>query len=281
MKMHINKRGILGLAGTVGLAIVVAGCGSTVSPRPQPKATPTAKAHVGKATGGLTLAQATSPNFNVEFPLVPCSSLSALGQAWESSGLLAGSVVGKCPPADFLSKFVPTKVVAVNLDSSLTQAQANAYGQAMVNALGWANWAEEDDAPSVLTALGQSVGGMAGVYQELVAGTHGVGATPGSGAYPNRVAILKLTPAEATMMAAPGATFAIAIGYVQEPYSTLVQYPGQSPKTVTAPAMTPAIYTGSIATSPLLGTYFKVTSLATDCSTGAAAGLCTIAGVIG
>ena len=278
MKRNLQTMGLLGVIGALGLAI--AGCGApavTHNSKPTPKATATT--HTTKPSGGLTLAEASSPNFTLSFPLVSCGSLGVLGQNWESSGLLANSPVAECPPADFLTKWVPTVVPVTNEDPShFTQAQADALGRALMVTFAWSNWAAYDDTPAVLTTIGQATGPDAPYLQNILAGFRMVGSVPGSAGYPSSISLVPLTGSEPGLMADPSASFALVVSYPQRGYSFNYEYPGKPLTTWKSGPRTPGIYDGALASSPELGTYFAVASFADNCSIGPVAGICAAAG---
>ena len=270
-----RKIGIVGLAGALALAI--AGCGGTAAghaPKPAPKSS--AKAPV---SSGLTLAEASSPTFNVLMPVVPCTTQDAYGQAWESSGLLAGSPVAECPPTDFLTKWVPTVVPVTNNDpSQFTQAQADAFGRALMVTFAWADWASFSDTPAVLTTIGQGTGPDAPYLQMILNGFRATGGMRGSAEYPSSITLIPLSGSGSTLMADPSAKFALVVSYPQVGYSFQSNYPGKPITTTQAAPRAPGIYDGTIAVSPELGTYFSVATFADNCSVGPAAGLCASAG---
>jgi hypothetical protein len=276
------------LALALGLAVVIAGCGSTTSVhqnRPQSKPSATAKAtptatpspHTVKPSG-LTLAEASSHNYQVQFPVVPSNTLGQLGNAWENSGLLAGSPVAECPPANFLTKWVPTVVPVKNEDPAITQAQADAYGRALMVTFTWTTWASYADTPAVLQTVGQATGPDAPYLQMILSGFRGVGTLPGSATYPDSITLIPLTGNESSQMADSGAKFALVVQYPKVGYSFQSQYPGKPVTTAHASPSPPGIYDGSVVSSPELGTYFKVASFATNCATGPVAGICESAG---
>lgn len=277
------KIGLVGLAGALGL--IIAGCGANApvihNPKPASHASATAKAPGSKPTpkpAGLTLAEASSPKFEVQFPVVPCNTLGQLGNEWESSGLLGGSTIAECPPANFLTNWVPTIVPVKSEDSAISQAQADAYGRALMRTFAWSNWAAAADTPVMLQTIGQATGPDAPYLQMILNGFRLFGSTRGSAAYPSSITLIPLTSPEASQMADPGAKFALVVQYPQVGYSFQSQYPGKPVTTTHASPRTPGIYDGSVVSSPELGNYFKVASFATNCSVGPVADLCSLAG---
>lgn len=286
------KIGLVGLAGALGL--IIAGCGASVPVVHNPKPTSTSKAPGTKPTptptatatphtvkpSGLTLAEASSHNYQMQFPVVPCNTLGQLGTAWENSGLLAGSPVAECPPANFLTKLVPTAVPVKNEDPAITQAQADAYGRALMVTFTWTTWAAYDDTPAMLQSIGQATGPDAPYLQMILNGVREVGTIQGSAQYPDSITLIPLTSNESSQMADPGAKFALVVQWTHVGYTFQSQYPGKPVTTthVSANAATPGIFDGSTVSSPELGTYFKVASFATNCATGPVAGICESAG---
>lgn len=281
--MLSKKIGIVGLAGA--LALVIAGCGGATAvtrqhvskPTNSPKPSATAK-------GGLTLAEASSRNYITKAPLVNCGTLSPAAQAaW--APLLAGSRIGECAPADYVAKDVPTLGVhVVNRDPSLTQAQANAYGRALLVTFGWAGWTSAADAPAVMNVIGQAGSQYTSYIQLLDQGGTLVSPVPGIAAFPDQLVILPLSKADMPMMANPKENFAIIALYA--PFTLRYRY--VDPSTATPPfpltgdsPNNPGIYTGTIATSPVLGTYLSVDTYSNDCSIGDASGLCNLAAIEG
>lgn len=275
------RAAIVGAA--AALALIIAGCGATAptehptggkaTPQPSPtaKSTPTPT-----PAPSLTLAEASSPNFRAQFPLVPCSTLPAtLRTEWES--LLVGSSVGKCPVPDFISKYVPQNVPVTNYDKAMSQAQANAYGQAFIDTLAWSTMSAYADAPNLLLKVGLGLGPNQPVLNWEQDGARVTSPDPGQDTYPDKIVIIPLTPAQANnIMLNDKATFAIAIGYNQTPYSMTWSAPGQSFSNYVDP---PGLDTGTLATNPALGTYFYVDTYINDCAIGTGVGLCQYAGV--
>lgn len=280
--MRMTKK--IGLAGLAGaLALAIAGCGGTAvshAPKPAPKSSATAPRPV---SSGLTLVEATSIHFIQKFPLVNCGTLSPAAQAaW--APLLAGSRIGECAPANYVSQDVPTvRINVVNNDPSMTQAQANAYGRALLATLGWISWTGAADTPALMTDM---LGGSqtATYVQMLDKGGVLVSPTPGIAAWPDRLVIEPLSRADMPIMANPAENWAIVAEFA--PYTVKYQYsvpPGVTPPfplTGTSPN-TPSIYTGTLATSPVLGTYLAVDTYGLYCNTGPAAGICGLAGAGG
>lgn len=257
------------------LAIAVAGCGGATAThkptggKPTPKPSPTST-----PTPSLTLAEASSPSYTVKVPMVPCATLSQAAQsAWQP--LIAGSSVGKCAPADYLQTDVPQNVTVVNKDSAITQSQANAYGEALVTTLAWLNYAAYDDAPALLNQIGQAGGPNYPMYQWLEAGARVTSATPGESAFPERIVLIPLTPSQANLMLNKNATFALLTQYNQTQYSVTWTSPGSSG----SGNSTPQVFTGAIATNPVLGTYFQVNTYGNDCASGVLVGICQPYGV--
>ena len=273
--MVSRKIGFVGLAGALALAI--AGCGgSAVSHAPKPTPKSSAKAPV---SSGLTLAEASSPSHQVQFPVVPCNTQGTYGQAWESSGLLAGSPVAECPPTDFLTKLVPTVVPVMNNDpTQFTQAQADALGRALMVTFAWSNWASYGDTPAMLTTIGQGTGPDAPYLQMILNGFRAYGLSHGNGYYPSSITLIPLSGNESSLMADPAAKFALVVSYPQVGYEFQSNYPGKPITTTKAAPRAPGIYDGTIAVSTELGTYFAVATFASNCSVGPVAGLCASAG---
>ena len=275
-----RKIGFAGLAGALALAI--AGCGGTAvshAPKPTPKAS--AKAPV---SSGLTLAEASSPNYVQRYPLVNCGTLSRGAQA-DWALLLAGSRIGECAPASYQTQDVPTlSISVVNHDPSMTQAQANAYGRALLVTLGWAGWTSAADAPALMTAIGQANYQDASYIQLLDQGGTLASPVPGIAAWPNRLVIEPLSKTDLPLMANPTEKWAIIAEYA--PYTLKYQYSVPAGVTLPFPLTgespnTTAIYTGTIATNPVLGSYLQVDTYSNDCEIGAAAGICALPGVGG
>lgn len=275
-----RKIGTMGLAGA--LALVIAGCGGATAVTHQHKITKTSTHKVVKtpASSGLTLAEASSRNYITKYPLVNCDTLSPAAQAaW--APLLAGSRIGECAPADYVAKDVPTLGVhVVNRDPSLTQAEANAYGRALLATFGWAGWTSAADAPAVMSVIGQAGSQYTSYIQLLDQGGTLVSPVPGIAAIPDQLVILPLTKADMPIMANPKENFAIVALYA--PFTLRYQY--VDPSTASPPfpltgdsPNNPGIYTGTIATSPVLGTYLSVDTYSNDCSIGSASGLCDLA----
>ena|GEM_PF-4916291 len=274
------------LAALVVLAVVAAGCGSNTpvitkpTPSPSASASPTAKTTSGSK--GLTLAEATSPGYIAKFPLVDCNTLSASAQtAWAT--LLAGSSTGKCAPANFLTQDVPLVGINVeNDDSSISQAQANAYGKALITSLAWINWAAYGGSPGVLAAIPFENGPIAPEYQMIAGG--GVVTTPihGIAAYPEQLILVPLNSAGQTAVANTTASFALIANYGSYTDEYTWSYPsGSTPPFPLkgSDQTTPAIYDGSISTNAVLGTFFSVNTYGLNCSVGPAEGICQAAGV--
>ena len=274
-----RKIGFAGLAGA--LALAVAGCGGTAAVSHAPKPTPKVSAKAPKPVSGLTLAEASSYSYHAVFPVVPCSSDGAYGQIWESSGLLGGQPISQCPPADFLSKYTPTQGITVkNMDAKISKTQANAIAVAIVNDQSWMEWAQAALAPGIETKLGVSTGGF-DLYPTIIQGWRQVGWMNGNGVWPISITIILLTASGDQTMLDPGAPYAVVLQYQDAPCTLTVQKAGQKPYTyVTAAAKVsePQIYTGHIASSPALGSYFAVASYIANCSSGVGVGLCAQAG---
>jgi len=277
-RIAIPKLTVIGAA--TALALVVAGCGGTTQTptggraTPKPSASAKATSTPTATSAPLTLAEASSPSYTVKIPLVPCSTLPAnLQTAW--GALLVGSSVNKCAPVNYLTTDVPQNVTVTNYDKSMTQAQANAYGQAMVTTLAWVTFAAYDDAPNILLAIGQGTGANQPMLQWEQSGAYVSSPDPGQDTFPYKIVILPLTSTEATIMANPEATFVIAVDFNQTPYGITWTKPGQSFTNYSNP---PRLFTGTIKASPVLGTYFQVASYDNDCAIGPAVSLCQAAG---
>ena len=266
-----RKIGFAGLAGALALAI--AGCGGTAvghTPKPAPRSS--AKP---PASSGLTLAEASSPSHQVQFPVVPCNTQGSYGQAWESSGLLAGSPIAECPTVNTLAQQVPAIVPVTNLDPNMSNAQAEANAKALLATMYWDNWDGNAVAPQVQVALGEGAGADAPYLQMLLAGDKGVGGTSGQSVFPDHIWVEALNSSSASgVMANPSATFAIVVTYVQRPYTYEYQSPGQRVQTTTSSPLPTAIYDGSVVSTPELGAYFKVATYTLNCTVGVAAGIC-------
>ena len=259
----------------LALAAIIAGCGGTTPTGGKPTPKPSASAKASPTPAALTLAEASSPNYTAKFPLVPCSTLSPAAQsAW--GPLLAGSSVGKCAPANYLATDVPQGVTVINEDHAISQAQANAYGQALVNTLAWYNFGVYDDALPLINQIGQAGGALYPVYQWLQAGGRFTSPSPGQEVFPEKIYLIPLTPSEQKVMLNTTATFALITSYNQTPYSGVWTPPGQS---FTNYSTTPQVFTGSIRTSPALGTYFAVAVYSNDCAIGPDASMCQSVGV--
>ena len=272
----IPKLAILGTA-TV-LALAVAGCGgATQTPtggKSTPKSTASAKATPTPAPS-LTLAEASSPTYRAQFPLVPCTTLPAnLQAAWRP--LLIGSSVGKCAPADYLAKYVPQDVAVTNYDKSMSQAQANTYGQALVDTLAWVMFTTYDDAPSLLNSIGQGQGANLPMLDWEQKGAHITSPAPGQSVFPTKIALIPLTPAGQSLMLNHNTTFALAVEYNQTPYGMSWTAPGQSFSNASDP---PQLFTGTVKTNTALGTYFQVATYSNNCSIGPDVSLCQAAGI--
>lgn len=257
------------------LALAVAGCGgATVTHKPTGgKPTP---GQPGMATPPppLTLAEASSPSYTVKVPMVPCTTLSQAAQsAW--APLIAGSSVGKCAPADYLQTDVPQNVTVVNKDSAITQSQANAYGEALVTTLAWLNYSEHDDAPALLSQIRQAYGANYPMYQWLESGAQDTTSDPGQAVFPSKIVLIPLTASQANLLLNKNATFALLTQYNQTQYSFTWTPPGQSGSL----ASTPQVFTGAIATNPVLGAYFQVSTYSNDCAIGPDVGMCQSYGV--
>ena len=270
--MVSRKIGFVGLAGALALAI--AGCGGTAvshAPKPTPKSS--AKAPV---SSGLTLAEASSPSHQVQFPVVPCNTQGAYGQAWESSGLLAGSPVAECPTVGTLAQQVPSIVPVTNLDPNMSNAQAEANAKALLATMYWDNWDGNAVAPQMQAALGEAIGADAPYVQMLLAGDKTLGSASGQSVFPDHIWVEPLNSSDASgVMADPSATFVIVVTYIQTPYTYQYQNPGQPVKTTTSSPLPTAIYDGSVVSSPELGTFFKVATYALNCTVGVASNLCS------
>jgi hypothetical protein len=258
------------------LALAVTGCGGTTARWSGGKATPTPSASATTTPApSLTLAEASSPSYKAQFPLVPCTSLSpALRAAW--APLLIGSSVGKCAPADYLAKYVPQDVTVTNYDKSISQAQANAYGQALVNTSAWVMFTTYDDAPSLLNSIGQGQGPNLPMLQWEQNGAHITSPAPGQSVFPTKIVLIPLTSAGQSLMLNHNATFALAVEYNQTPYGMSWTAPGQSFSKFSDP---PQLFTGTVTTNAALGTYFQVATYSNDCSIGPDVSLCQAAGI--
>jgi hypothetical protein len=270
-----GKRGLTAVIAVIGMGLI-AGCGTTPAtyhkPTPKPSASTSAK-----TSKGLTLAEASSASYKVSFPLVNCSTLSAAAQAaW--APIEIGSQINQCAPTDFLTQDVPQHVTVTNEDPSISQAKANAYGQALVNTSAWDTWAEYADAPALLTALGQNTGDNAPVYEALASGFRELGSMTGNSVYPNSITLVPLSSTDQTILGDTKVNFALVVTYVQKSYTDTGQFPGQAVKSATAPPATPGIYAGAIVATSVLGAYFQTSSSSENCSSGPSPGICQAAG---
>jgi hypothetical protein len=257
------------------LAVAIAGCGGATATQKPTGGKPTSKpAATATPAASLTLAEASSPSYTVKVPMVPCTTLSQAAQsAWQP--LIAGSSVGKCAPADYLQTDVPQNVTVVNKDSAITQSQANAYGEALVTTLAWLNYAAYDDAPALLNQIGQAYGANYPMYQWLEAGARVTSAPSGEMVFPEKIVLIPLTASQANLLLNKNATFALLTQYNQTQYSFTWTPPGQSGSF----ASTPQVFTGAIATNPVLGAYFQVSTYSNDCAIGPDVGMCQSYGV--
>lgn len=267
------------LAALVVLAVAAAGCGSRtpVISKPTPSPAASASAKVRSRSAQLTLAEASSSSFTVQYPLVNCNTLAASDQsAWIP--LLAGSTFGKCAPVSVLKKDIPQNVPVTDDDPSMSQAQANRYGEALMVMFFWSNWAAYDGAPGVLTTVHQAAGPDAQYYADVAGGQYASGSVPGYAAWPNQITLVSLNSADIVAMSNPSENFALVVSYSGEPYTSHWTVPGQATKTLTGLTRDPGIYTGTIASNAVLGTYLQVDTFGDNCSIGPAAGICQAAG---
>lgn len=259
------------------LALIVAGCGGASTAVQHPtggKATPKPTATATPAPS-LTLAQASSPSYTLKFPMVPCTTLPLAAQNdWQP--LLAGSSVGDCPPSNYLQTDVPQNVTVDNYDKSISQTQANAYGQALINTLAWLTYAAYDNAPALMNQIGQAGGPNYPMYQWLLAGAKVTSPAPGQEVFPDKVLLIPLTASQRTLMKNPGASFALITEYNQTTWSVTWTPPGSSGTGGYSP---PQVFTGAIATSPVLGSYFLVNTYSNDCAIGPDVPMCQSYGV--
>jgi hypothetical protein len=177
-----------------------------------------------------------------------------------------------------LTNDVPQNVTVTNGDPSISQAQANAYGQALMMTLEWLRWSSVADAPQVTTTIGQAGGALAPDYQNEVAGNvNELDGIHGSSVWPQQITLIPLNSASQAIMDNTSDNFALVVSYPQDSYSLTQIISGKSQVTSVTPN-SPAIYTGAIATNPVLGSYFQVDIYTPNCSSASAAGLCQSAG---
>lgn len=266
------------------LASTIAACGGgavvhqhSTGGKATPK--PTAKASPTPSGNGLTLAMVNELNYLVHFPAISCNTLPKnIQQEWLP--LISGSSVGMCAPENFVATAVPTNIQVVNDDPAMSQAQANAYGEAYATTMLWIWWAWEYDAPGVLNALGLQGGVATQELQAMQNGYRVYGNVPGYAVFFNKLYVVPLNSAEQTAMGGATENFALVATSVQHAATvTLRLNSSQAPHATTVPAGTPSVSSGTITANPVLGKVFSLTNSFANCTTGATAGICAAAGV--
>ncbi len=272
----------------IGLGVVLAStltaCGGAAVVRQHSsatKATPKATASVSPTPSGngLTLAAVNALNYKVHFPTIPCQTLPNYTQE-EWGPLLMGSSVGVCAPPNFIASEVPAHIQVINDDPAISQAQANAYGEAYAVTQAWMWWAYENDALGVLSAVGIQGGSMEQVIRGMQNGYRVYGALPGYVVFFNKMYLVPLNSAGQTAMGGATENFALIETEVQHSSTATIRMnSSQTPHAVTSPPSPPGIVSGRIANNPVLGQVFVVTNLSDNCTTGATASICAEAGI--
>jgi hypothetical protein len=173
-------------------------------------------------------------------------------------------------------------VTVVDDVPGLSQAEAKAYGKAFIASMAWMDWSMSEDAPSVLVTLPLNTA-LSGVYEMEEDGGTLTSSVPGVDAYPNQIVLYPLTKSDQTSMANTSQSFAVAVSY-----AAASSYPYKWKESGSTPpfplsghsgAQTPGIFTGTLASNSILGTYFKLDTFDFDCSSGPDLGICQAAGV--